>query len=198
MSEIAEQMNDAVEKARESKLNTTIAAMVALTATFMALCNVKSGNVVQGMAKAQVASNNAWSYYQAKSTKENLADSSAKMLEIQRDTSTITPEQRVVFDTRITSLKKDVERYEKEKNDIKKQAEDLEKEYDRLNVKDDQFDIGEACCSVGIALFGVTALTQKRWLLFIGLAFAGFGILIGIAGFVGWNLRPEWMAKALG
>jgi len=37
--------------------------------------------------------------------------------------------------------------------------------YDRLNVHDDQFDMAEALMSIGIALFGVTALTQKRALL---------------------------------
>ena len=47
MSEIADTINDAVEHASESRLNSIIAALVAIAATFMALCNVKDGNIVQ-------------------------------------------------------------------------------------------------------------------------------------------------------
>jgi hypothetical protein len=57
--------------------------------------------------------------------------------------------------------------------------------------------MAEATISIGIALFGVTALTQKRWLLFIGLAFAGFGLFLGIAGFAGWSIHPDFLAKLL-
>ena len=40
----------------------------------------------------------------------------------------------------------------------------------------------------GIALFGVTSLTQKSWLLLVGLVFAGGGTLLGLAGFYASNL----------
>ena len=46
MSEMADAVNEAVEKARESKLNTIIAACVAVIATFMSLCNVKASNLL--------------------------------------------------------------------------------------------------------------------------------------------------------
>jgi hypothetical protein len=64
-------------------------------------------------------------------------------------------------------------------------------------VRDDQFDMSEACLSVGIALFGVTALTQRRWLLIVALVFASFGFAFGVAGFAGWNLHPDWLARLL-
>lgn len=199
MSDIAEAVNEAVEKARESKLNTIIAACVALAATFMAICNVKGGNVVQAMAKAQTETVDTWAFYQAKSTKQNMAEGMADQLIINRDvTPGLTPEARVLLDKKIVEWQAKAKRYEQEKDEIKKKADDLGKEYERLNVRDDQFDIGEACLSVGIALLGVTALTQKRWLLGVAGVFGGFGLIIGIAGFAGWNLHPEWLAKLLG
>jgi hypothetical protein len=51
--------------------------------------------------------------------------------------------------------------------------------------------------SIGIALFGVTALTQKRALLVTALVFAGIGALMGLAGFLGWNLHPNFLAALL-
>jgi hypothetical protein len=55
MSEASDAIEDALESARESRLNTVIAVAVSVTATFMALCNVKDGNVVQAMAQAQAS-----------------------------------------------------------------------------------------------------------------------------------------------
>lgn len=200
MADIQEAIESAVEHAQEDdKLGTIVAGSVALTATFLAISNVKSGNVVQGMAKAQVAANNQWSYYQSKSTKEIVATGLVAQLEVQRDTSPgLSVESRAVLDNRIAKYTAETKRYEKEKGEIKAKAEELEKEYDRLNVKDDQFDISEASLSVAIALFGITVLTKKRWLLTVAFAWAGFGLLIGLAGFIGWSIRPEWFAKLLG
>jgi len=55
----------------------------------------------------------------------------------------------------------------KRKSDIKAQAEGYAKEYNDLNVFDDQFDMTEALLTISIAMFGITALTQKKWLLSI-------------------------------
>ena len=87
--------------------------------------------------------------------------------------------------------------YLKEKEEIKKQAEDAQKEYDRLNVHDDQFDMSEAALSISTALLGVSALTRKKWLVGVAVAFAGFGVVMGFAGFLGWNLHPDALARFL-
>jgi hypothetical protein len=91
-----------------------------------------------------------------------------------------------------------VTRYEAEKDELKRKAEAFEKEYDTLNIRDDQFDMAEAAMSVGIAMFGITALTRKRWLLAFAAAVAAFGVVLGLAGFLGWNIHPEFLAKMLG
>lgn len=206
MPDIGEQISEAVEHAAESnrekearsKLNSIVAASVAIVATFMAVCNVKGGNVVQAMGKAQNEVIDTWSFFQAKSTKQSLAEAAIDQLTIQRETSHLTDGQNAMLDKRLESYRDRVTRYETEKNDLKKKVDGLEREYERLNVMDDQFDISEALLSIGIALLGITALTQKRPLLFVALGLAGFGFVIGLAGFLGWNLRPEWLAKIIG
>ena len=85
-----------------------------------------------------------------------------------------------------------------EKERIKASAEGFEHEYDRLNVHDDQFDAAEACLTVCIALFGVTALTRKRWLFGLGLGMMGLGLALGVAGFLGLGLHPDFLARLLG
>ena len=198
MGEIDEKIGEALEKARESRLNTAIAALVALAATLMALNNVKDGNIVQNMQQAQVNRVDEWAYYQAKGTKQNFATAAREQLELMRDTTpNATPEVRALFDKRIADYAQQEKKYEAEKEDIKRRAEGYQKEYDELNRHDDQFDMSEALLSVAIALFGVTALTRKRWLLAVGIAFGGCGEILGLAGFVGWSMHPDWLANLL-
>jgi DNA repair ATPase RecN len=199
MGDIDEKITDAVEHARESRLNTVIAALVAITATLMALNNVKDGNIVQAMQQAQANGVDAWAYYQAKGTKQNLAIAAREQIELMRETTpSATPEIRAVFDKRIAEYAELEKKYEAEKEKIRGEAEGYQKEYNDLNVHDDQFDMAEALMSVAIALFGVTALTRKRWLLGVAIGFAACGTILGLGGFLGWNLHPDWLARLLG
>ena len=199
MSEIDETIQDAVERADKSRLNSIIAVLVVVSATFMALCNVKDGNIVQGMEQAQARSIDQWSYYQAKGTKQNLAEQMVDQLEFERDRlGDVTPQTRALFDAKIKEYQQRTQLLDIEKAQIRKEAQDSAKEYDRLNFHDDQFDAAEACLSIGIALFGVTALTQKRWLLGLGIGFASLGLALGLSGFLGLNFHPNILSKILG
>lgn len=199
MSEVADSVQETIDSAEKSKLNSAVAVLVALSATFVALCNVKDGNVVQAMAQAQAGAVDQWAYYQSKSTKQHIAETTADQLTVQRDIAVNpSPEARKLLDSKILQYTEEAKKYEKDKGEIKAQADGLSHQYDALNVHDDQFDMSEACFSVGIALMGVTALTQKRWLLGVASGFAAFGLLFGLAGFCGWNLHPDWLAKLLG
>ncbi|SRR5258708_17563750 len=179
-------------------LNTTIAILVAVAASFVALCNVKDGNIVQAMQQAQANSVDAWSYYQAKSTKQNIAEGFIDQLSVQRDSqANLSNEARAVLERKIAEYAAKAKQYEAEKQKIKQSAEDFQKDYDRLNFRDDQFDMAEASLSLSIALFGVTALTQRRWLLLVAVIFAAFGLALGVSGFMGYNIHPSFIAKLL-
>ena len=77
-------------------------------------------------------------------------------------------------------------------------AKALEAEYDRLNFRDDQFDLSEAFLSIGVALAAVAALAGSFWLLSVAWGSGALGLLFGIAGFAGLNLRLDWLAALLG
>jgi hypothetical protein len=222
MSELGDVITEAVERSQEEgeghehehggegraggapppkrmSLNSLVAVSVAVTATFVALCNVKDGNIVQAMEQAEANRVDAWAYYQAKGTKLNLAESSLDALKVEREiTPSLSAEARALLDRKIADYQQKMAHYEQEKADIKKTADGFQQEYDRLNVHDDQFDMAEATISIAIALLGITALTQKRRLLYLAWGFAGFGVVLGVAGFLGLSLHPDFLAKLLG
>ena len=96
MSDLADTVSEAIEKAEDggggSNLNGLVALSVAVVATFTALCNVKGGNIGQAMQQAQASVVDGWAYYQAKGTKLNIAESARDMLRVQADvTPGLTP-----------------------------------------------------------------------------------------------------------
>ncbi len=199
MSEIEEQIQEAVENGKESRFNAFIALFVAVMATFMALCNVKDGNVVQAMQQAQAKSIDQWSYYQAKGTKEHIAENTAELLQAQLDIANgLKTQQMEMLESKIYKQKALVKKYEEEKNQIRKEAEQASRDYDALNVHDDQFDLAEACLSTAIALAGITVLTKKRWLFALAGGLGALGFLFGLAGFLHWQLHSDLMSKLLG
>ena len=189
MSEITETIQETIEKAGESKLNAKIALLVAITATFMALCNVKDGNVVQAMSQAQARGVDAWSYYQAKSTKQAIAEDALDQLK-----ATNNPANTEL----IHKYEEKIARYDKEKAEIKAQAEGFEKEYDDINVFDDQFDMTEAFLTIAMTMFGITALTQNQSLFYFACLVSGSGIVLGLAAFLHIPLHSDFISKILG
>ena len=164
----------------------------------MALSGVKAGNLGQAMAEAQAQTVNTWSYYQAKSTKQALAEGTLDELVAVRDaTPNLTPETRARLDQRISVYQANVARYDKEKKEVQAEALGYQKTYNDLNQHDDQFDLCDAALSVAIALFGITALTQKKWLCGFAMLFMLAGIVFGLAGFFKWGLHPDAFMKWL-
>lgn len=183
----------------ESRFNGRIALFVALVATFMALCNVKDGNVVQAMQQSQARAVDQWAFYQSKSSKQHLAETSGELLKAMLQMSPgVAPGVRAEVEAKIAAQAAAAKKYEREKEQIKGEAEGAAKDYEAMNVHDDQFDLAEACLSVAVALAGVTALTRKRWLFGLAGGFAGLGCLYGLAGFLHWNLHSNLMARLLG
>lgn len=197
MPDVSETVTEAVERDRDapSHLNSAVAILVALTATFMALCNVKDGNVTQGMTQAQAQAVDTWSYYQAKSIKAHMAEAAVDQLRIQRMLAA--PAMQPMLDAKIVEYEKLAKHENDDKKNLQAKAQGYEKEYDRLNFHDDQFDMSDAALSVAIALFGITALTQKRWLILVAIAFMVLGVVMGLAGFFGWAIHPNAFAKFL-
>jgi len=191
MGGIDEAVTEAVERADGSRLNSIVALLVAIAATCMALDGIKDGNIGQAMAQAQAKSVDTWSYYQAKSTKQALAEATVDELEALRAAMPTSGASREALDKRIAAYRDNVTRYEREKAALKAEAEGYQRQYDALNLHDDQFDLSDAGFSVSIALLGVTALTRKRWLLGVAGIFLGIGVLFGVTGFLEWSLHPD-------
>ncbi|MCE4555300.1 DUF4337 domain-containing protein [Pelomonas cellulosilytica] len=119
---------------------------------------------------------NQWNYFQAKSSKQNLA-------ELALDLSP-SDEQKGKYKDKIA-------RYEGEKNEIKAKAEALEAEsrhYDEQSAEQmhlhHRWAQATTALQVSIALAAITLLTKRRWMEVATLAVGGVGVLLGGAAWL--------------
>jgi hypothetical protein len=179
----------------KSNLNRMVAVTVAILATFMGICKVKDDNIVQAMQQAQADKIDNYSWYQARNIREDVARATAAQLTAQLAATPAADRAAVQqqLDT-FNALAKEQGEKKKQQQDA---AEEADKTYNRLNLHDDQFDLADAALSIAISLLAVTALTQKRWLYFLALVPTFFGLLMGLAGLLGWALHPDALARLL-
>lgn len=178
----------------DRRLNRLVAVTVVILTVFMAISKVKDDNIVQAMQKAKSESVDAWAEYQAARIKLHVEESRLATFRLFEPLNV----DKTFAARQIAEYEADIKKYQARSAETMKKAKDLEVEYDRLNFRDDQFDMSDAFFSIAVALAAVAALTEMFWLLVVAWGSGAVGLMFGIAGFAGFNLRPEWLAQLLG
>jgi hypothetical protein len=192
-------MNDLQERldAAETKnrLNTWVAITVAIISVFMAVAKVKDDNIVQAMLQSKSDAVDSWNEYQSKKLKHHMAElglsqvQALQLLAPGRGVVELAAQQKQYRDA--------IQRYQVEENALMTKAKAFEKAYDDMNYRDDQFDLSDAALSICLGMLAVTSLTNKRKLLYLSWLFAGFGLVMGVAGLFGLHIHPDSLAKLL-
>jgi hypothetical protein len=118
----------------------------------------------------KTAASNQWNYFQSKSTKQSLA-------ELARD---LAPDEKKA------TYQSKVERYEKEKGEIKVVADGLEAEAEQWNKQSDEqmhqhhrWAQSTTVLQVSIALAAIALLTKKKWLEYAMFGAGAVGLVVG-------------------
>src|ERR1044072_1324712 len=167
MAEGMEKSADINGGGAQERLNNTVAVLVAIVAAFMAVTKVKDDNIVQAMLQAKSDAVDTWSEYQSKRIKQHLEELGRGQSQLMR--STVPAAGATQADEQLRRYESEIERYQKDEDELQTKARGLEAQYDALNYRDDQFDLSDAALSVALAMLAVTALTRKRWLLWTSL-----------------------------
>jgi len=186
---------DVKTESGKKSLGDLVAVTVVILTVFMAVSKIKDDNINQAMQKAKSESVDAWAEYQAARIKLHVDENAYNTLRLLESTGTI---DKALAAKQAAEYEADIKKYEGRSKETRAKAERLEKEYDRLNFRDDQFDMSDAFLSIAIALAAVAVLVDAFWLLCVAWGSGAFGLVMGGAGFVGLNLRPEWLASLLG
>ncbi len=177
------------------KLNALVAITIALLATFMGVCKIKDENIVLEMQKAQASKIDTWNFYQARNIREDVYQATADSLKAQAAASSTGKDGLQKQSDAYSKLASD---QKKKKDAVQAEAKGYDKEYEKLHGRHDQFDLADAILAISVSLFAITSLTQKGWMYWVAMLPAAGGILMGIAGLLNLNIRPEALMKLLG
>ena len=187
--------NKDVAALARARLNTLVAISVALLATFMGVCKVKDDNIVQAMQQAQADKIDNYSWYQARNIREEVANATIAQLKAQQ--ASAAPQAQGVIQDQIKNYQALAQDQSEKKKVQQADADKADQTYNELNFHDDQFDLSDAMLAIAISLLAVTALTQKRWLFMMAMVPTFFGVLMGLAGLLGWHIHPNFLTKLL-
>ena len=154
-----------------------IAVITAIIATIGAIfaymggaTQANAGLYKNNAAIKKTEASNQWNFFQAKSTKQSLA-------EVSRDLSA---------DSVKDKYQAKIDRYEKEKTEIKLAAEKLEKESTDWDKQSDEqmhqhhrWAQATTVLQISIAMAAIALLTRKRWVEYVMFAAAAGGIIVG-------------------
>ena len=173
------EVEHAVEHNTKSSSSGVIAVVTAILATVGAMFSYMGGatQANAGLYKNNAAikkteASNQWNFYQAKSSKQNLAELAV----------VLAPEDRRA------GYKDEVERYKKEKAEIKLAADKLEAEATSWDQRSDEqmhlhhrWAQATTALQIAIALAAMALLTGRKWLEYGMYGVAGVGALLGVA-----------------
>ena len=192
MNDLQERLDLSVAK---NRLNNWVAISVSLISVFMAITKVKDDNIVQAMLQTKSDAVDTWNEYQSKKIKHHMAElglnqvKALQVMEYGKGGAELSFQQAGYHEA--------IVRYQKDEESLRLKAMAFEKQYDDLNYRDDQFDLSDAIFSITLAMLAITALTGKQKLLVLAWLFAGFGLIMGLAGLMGFPLHPAALVKLL-
>jgi hypothetical protein len=181
---------------RRQRLNNMVAVTIALLATFMGICKVKDDNIVQAMQQVQADRIDYWDWYQARNIRQEILSSASDVMRAQQLASPAADPAKM--EALIAKSEEAIAKQQTKMDELKKQATAAQKAYDDYNFRDDQFDLMDAGLAIAISMLAVTSLTQTIWLYWLSMFPTAFGVLMGLAGLLGWGIHPDILAKWLG
>ncbi len=172
------ELEHAAQHGDKDRFAGSIAVITAILATVGALFAYMGGatQANAGLYKNTAAikkteASNQWNYYQAKSSKQNLAELAAEL---------------VATDDKRSFYRSEVDRYKKEKAEIQKGAEAIEKEAKDWDAQSDaqmhlhhRWAQATTALQVSIAMAAMALLTRRKWLEYAMFGMAGIGLVLG-------------------
>ena len=171
------ELEHAAQHGDKDKFSGSIAVITAILATVGALFSYMGGatQADAGLYKNNAAikkteASNQWNYYQSKSSKQNMAELAMVL----------------VAEDKRPGYKDEVERYKKEKAEIKLAAEKLEVDSANWDKRsDDEMHLhhrwaqATTVLQISIALAAMALLTRRKWLEYGMFGVAGLGLVLG-------------------
>ena len=148
-----------------------IATVGAIFAYMGGATQANAGLYKNNAAIKKTEASNQWNYFQAKSTKQSLA-------EVSRDLSP--PDKQVTYQAKVDRYEKEKKEIETEARKLEAQATEWDKQSDEQMHQHHRWAQATTALQVSIALAAIALMTRKKWLEWSMFAVAGIGVAVGV------------------
>jgi len=168
---VSEELHESAEHASDS-FSRRAGAGMAIIAAALAVVAVSGHIATTEELLTQQKAANQWAYYQAKAMRRYQSDVAQDIL------STIPGESAAKA---VEKYKANVERYEKEGEEISKQAKEFEAESDLMGRRALRLHIGEIFLELAIVFSSLAILSRRSIFFYIAMTGAAMGLLVAVS-----------------
>lgn len=162
-----------MSESKPDKWMSWVALATAIMAVLAAVTTLYMGKYSSRAILNQGQETSQWAYYQAKSIKSYIYEIQKQKLELEMLALKSGQSGRLAdkYLKIIGDYDKQIKRYDKEKEEIMAKADDLSKSKDDAQTRAGNFGFALIFLQISIMLSSISALTKKKPLFYVGLAF---------------------------
>ncbi len=154
-----------------------IALTIAILAVVLSFVDNTGDNAKTDAIVKTTEAANRWAYFQSKSLKENLSETSVTLL------SVLAPSDPAAAKAKLDEMSKEVARYKGEKQAIMEEAKALEKQSAYSMSIDDRADQASLLLQIAVVVCSIAILVRWKAIFFVGLACGIAGIAVSVLAF---------------
>ena len=155
-----------------------VAITISILAVLVAMATLMGHRSSIEAVLLQTQASDQWAYYQAKNIRLHEMQSVADLIGV------LDRGEKEKAENLREKYKSEIERYEKDKDQISEKAKELENERAVVSRKEDRFDAGEVVLDIALIICSLTLLTRIKAFWYSGIAIGTVGFFIALSGFL--------------
>jgi len=155
-----------------------VAITISILAVLVAMATLMGHRSSIEVVLLQTQASDQWAFYQAKNIRLHEMQSVADMLGV------LTPVDKEKAASLREKYQKEIDRYEKDKDQISEKAKEFENERGVFSRREDRYDAGEVILEIALIICSLTLLTKRKTFWYSGIAIGIVGFFVGLSGFL--------------
>src|SRR5215468_5782618 len=154
-----------------------VAVTMSILTVLVAMATLLAHRAATDKLLLQTKATDQWAYYQAKNIRLHEMQIAVDML------GALAPVDKEKAAAQREKYKKEIERYQDDKDEIGDKAKELESESAYVSRREDRFDLAEVILEIGLIICSLTLITRKMIFWYSGITLGVVGFLVAITGF---------------
>jgi hypothetical protein len=155
-----------------------VAITISILAVLVAMATLMGHRSSIEVVLLQTQASDQWAYYQAKNIRLHEMQGVVDMLGV------LTPGEMEKAGALRAKYQREIDRYEKDKDQISDKAKEFENERALVSRRENRFDAGEVILEIALIVCSLTLLTKRKTFWYSGIAIGVVGFFVGLSGFL--------------